>query len=196
MCFHCYCCGKHNICTFGGLEQASVPWERQMENRPNSSQRKGWKREILMFIHQEFLKPPQDWGALLWDLYSNASSSGKLSLVAHPKFLGRQFPLPPLSQPLSYFTHDCEDYLTVSFHCTEGCREWCLAHGGRLINVLHNACVAHDLRIFSRATEDKKSKQGRLNSWEVRGIDSKQVSRLRNTSKSHRMCSVPRMSNK
>lgn len=148
-----------------------------------------------MFIHQEFLKPPGLGSSSLRPLLKCLFFWEALP-DSPPQILGTAVSPAPTFQPLSYFTHDCEDYLTVSFHYMEGCREWCLAHGGRLINVLHNVCVVHYLRIFNRATEDKKSKQGRLNSWEVRGIDSKQVSRLWNTSKSHRMCSVPRMRNK
>lgn len=35
----------------------------------------------------------QDCGVILPDLSSNATSSGKLSLTAHPTFLGQQVPM-------------------------------------------------------------------------------------------------------
>lgn len=43
--FHSYCCVKHNICAFGGLEQVSAPWESRMENQLNVTQ--NWVGEAI-----------------------------------------------------------------------------------------------------------------------------------------------------
>lgn len=76
-----------------------------MENRLNITQ--NWdrgKQLTFMFFYWEFLKP-QGSEALLSGLSSNATSSGKLSLTAGATFPG-----------VYYMSHDCEDYLIVSFH--------------------------------------------------------------------------------
>lgn len=141
---------KHNICAFGGRERVSVPWESQMENRPNMTHNwNGGGTDLGVYL-LGISETPGWW-----------SSPFKSQLKCH--FLWEALPdchsWDSRFAPPWCFSHGAWLWglLLVSFHYVEGCLAWCLAHSGLLLHALCNVCMLYYWRIFKHAIEDKKN---------------------------------------